>query len=279
MTTSVTAAEDWVEANRANWDERVAHHLVAPSYSLDSLRAGRARLHPIEQREVGDVVGKRILHLQCHFGRDTLTLAQQGADVVGLDFSPLAIDAARRLAAELNLSTRATFVEANIYDAPRVLEGRALFDMVFVTWGSLCWLPDVMRWADVVAHFLKPGGHLYLADAHPAAMVLEDVSPAGGTEPILNLPYFTPGAIVEDDPTDYANKEARLKNMRTHEWLHTMGDILTGIGRAGLRLEWLHEHPEIPWRMFADLVPVEGGLYRWPHEQWMPLSYSLKAIA
>jgi SAM-dependent methyltransferase len=279
MATPQSAAEDWVETNRANWDERVAHHLVAPSYNLDGLRSGRGSLHPIEQRELGDVRGKRILHLQCHFGRDTLTLAQQGADVVGLDFSPLAIEAARRLAEELKLSGRATFIEANVYDAPRMLEGRALFDIVFVTWGSLCWLPDVMRWADVVAHFLKPGGFLYLADAHPAAMVLEDVTPAGGSEPVLHLPYFTQGAIVEDDPTDYANKEARLKNARTHEWLHTLGDILTGIGRAGLKLDWLHEHPEIPWRMFADLVPVEGGLYRWPHKQWMPLSYSLKAVA
>ena len=276
---AVTAAEDWLETNKANWDERVAYHLDAPSYDLKDLRGGTGRLHPIEQREIGDVRGKRILHLQCHFGRDTLILAQQGADVVGLDFSPLAIDAARQLAAETNLSRRASFVEANVYDAPKVLEGRALFDIVFVTWGSLCWLPDVKRWADVVAHFLKPGGFLYLADAHPAAMVLEDVTPTGGCEPVLHLPYFSPGAIIEDDPTDYANKEARLENARTHEWLHTLGDILSGIGRAGLRLEWLHEHPEIPWRMFADLVPAEGGLYRWPKKQWMPLSYSLKAIA
>src|SRR5690242_1833142 len=120
----VTATEDWLETNRANWDERVAYHLDAPSYDLRALRDGRGRLHPIEGRELGDVRGKRILHLQCHFGRDTLTLAQQGAEVVGLDFSKLAIKAAETLAAELGLSNRATFVEANVYDAPRVLEGR-----------------------------------------------------------------------------------------------------------------------------------------------------------
>src|SRR5262245_56096106 len=126
----VTATEDWLETNRANWDERVAYHLEAPSYDLNDLPQGKGRLHPIEQREIGDVRGKRILHLQCHFGRDTLTLAQQGADVVGLDFSPPAILAARRLALELKLANRAGFVEANVYDAPRVLEGRALFDIV-----------------------------------------------------------------------------------------------------------------------------------------------------
>jgi SAM-dependent methyltransferase len=275
----VAATEDWLETNRANWDERVGYHLEAPSYDLRALRDGRGRLHPIEARELGDVRGKRILHLQCHFGRDTLTLAQQGAEVVGLDFSAPAIKAAETLAAELNLANRSSFVEANVYDAPRVLEGRALFDIVFVTWGSLCWLPDIGRWADVVAHFLKPGGYLYLADAHPAAMVLEDAHPQGGSEPVLFLPYFTKGAIVEDDPTDYANKEARLENSRTHEWMHTLGDILSGIGKAGLRLDWFHEHPEIPWRMFADLVLTEGGLYRWADKPWMPLSFSLKAIA
>src|SRR5262245_19678536 len=123
----VETADEWVQTNRANWDERVAYHLDASSYDLTDLRAGKGRLHPIESRELGDVRGKRILHLQCHFGRDTLTLAQLGAEVVGLDFSPLAITAARSLAAELSLSAHANFVEANVYDAPRVLEGRALF--------------------------------------------------------------------------------------------------------------------------------------------------------
>jgi SAM-dependent methyltransferase len=273
------AGVEWLETNRANWDERVAYHLVAPSYDLRALREGRGRLHPIESRELGDVRGKRILHLQCHFGRDSLTLAQQGAEVVGLDFSPCAIAAARRLAVELGLSARASFVEANVYDAPKVLEGRALFDTVFVTWGSLCWLPDVGKWAEVVAHFLKPGGFVYLADAHPAAMVLEDVDPTGASRPVLYLPYFNQGAIVEDDPTDYANKTAVLRNVRTHEWMHSLSSILTGIGRAGLHLEWFHEHPELPWRMFAELVAAEGGMYRWPRKQWMPLAFSLKATA
>ncbi|WP_457939341.1 class I SAM-dependent methyltransferase [Mesorhizobium sp. 10J20-29] len=270
---------DWLTANRANWDERVEYHLEAPSYSLQELREGSGKLHPIEARELGNVQGKRILHLQCHFGRDTLALAQQGAEVVGLDFSPAAVQAARKLALDLNLSTRAHFVEANVYEAPSALEGRALFDIVFVTWGSLCWLPDVQKWADVVTHFLKPGGYLYLADAHPAAMVLEDVEPNGRRLPALHLPYFATGPHVEFDPTDYANPDARLQNAVTHEWMHSLSSILTSITQAGLRLEWFHEHPEIPWRMFAGLVPLPGGLYGWPNKQWVPLSFSLKASA
>lgn len=273
------ASLDWLEANRANWDERVAYHIDTPTYDMTEIRAGRGRLCTIEQRELGDVTGKRILHLQCHFGRDTLVLAQQGAEVVGLDFSGAAVEAARTLAAELGLDHRSRFVQANVYDAPSILDGKAAFDIVYVTWGSLCWLPDIAGWARVVAHFLKPGGWLYLADAHPAAMVLEDLDPQGGREPVLFLPYFVDGVIIEDDPTDYANKEARLVNSVTHEWLHPLSAILSGIAKAGLRLEWFHEHPEIPWRMFADLVPVGGGLYRWPKEQWMPLAFSLRASA
>ncbi|ODN71650.1 class I SAM-dependent methyltransferase [Methylobrevis pamukkalensis] len=280
MTSATTdAPAEWLEINRANWDERVSWHLDAPSYDLGALRAGQGRLYPIEQREIGDVRGKRILHLQCHFGRDSLALAQQGAEVVGLDFSPAAVEVGNRLAAELGLAGRARFVEANVYDAPKILDRGPGFDIVFVTWGSLCWLPDLARWAAVVAHFLRPGGHLYLADAHPAAMVLEDLDPKGGQEPVLYLPYFIEGAIIEDDPTDYANKKARLKHSRTHEWMHTLAEILTSIARARLRLEWFNEHPEIPWRMFADLVETDEGLYRWPAEQWMPLAFSLKASA
>jgi SAM-dependent methyltransferase len=142
---------NWQAANRATWDERVDLHLEAESYDLGSLRSGHGELTPIEEAEIGSVDGLHILHLQCHFGRDTLTLAQRGASVVGLDFSPRAIAVARGLANELRLSGRARFVEADVYDAPKVLVEQ--FDLVFVNWGAICWLPDIRRWAEVVAHF------------------------------------------------------------------------------------------------------------------------------
>src|SRR5665213_3830419 len=147
-----------VETNRALWDELVGVHVRAPnSYDLDSFRNGRETLKPIELEEVGDVRGKRLLHLQCHFGMDTISWARRGARVVGADFSPEAIALARQLSEELSVG--ADFVCSNIYDLPQHLEGE--FDIVFTSYGVLCWLPDLTDWGKVVDHFLAPGGFFY----------------------------------------------------------------------------------------------------------------------
>src|SRR5947207_14665491 len=180
----------WRAANRAYWDELVALHLGPRGYDLTALRAGRRRLHAIEEAELPPVAGKRILQLQCHFGRDSLTLAQRGAEVVGLDFSHPAIDAAQKLALELGLSERAHFVEADLYDAPRAISEPASFDLVFVTWGALNWLPDIARWAEAVAYFLKPGAALYLAEGHPVAFVFDDVTRTANGMPGYFTSYF-----------------------------------------------------------------------------------------
>jgi SAM-dependent methyltransferase len=163
---------DWRTANRANWDERVAIHLGPRGYDLADLRSGQGKFGPIIERELPPVSGKKVLHLQCHFGKDTLILAQRGTEVVGLDFSAPAIAAARSLTEELGL--RARFVEADLYDAPTAIPEPHTFDLVFVTWGAICWLPDIRRWAEIVAHFLKLDGSVYLAESHPAAQVFDD---------------------------------------------------------------------------------------------------------
>jgi SAM-dependent methyltransferase len=184
------APADWRAANRANWDERVQVHLGTSGYDLAPLRAGHGRLNAIEEAELGSVKGLRVLHLQCHFGRDTLTLAQRGAEVVGLDFSAPAVAKARELAAELSLESRARFVEADLYDAVAAVPEPHAFDLVFVTWGAITWLPDIRRWAEIVAHFLKPGGGLYLAEGHPAALVFDDSRRLADGNPGYFLPYF-----------------------------------------------------------------------------------------
>jgi SAM-dependent methyltransferase len=268
---------DWRAVNRANWDERVAVHLGAPSYELASLRTGRGRLSPIEEAELGSLDGLRVLHLQCHFGRGSLILASRGATVVGLDFSKPAIATANKLAAELGLAERARFVEADLYDAPSAIPEPGGFDLVFVTWGALCWLPDIRRWAEIVAHFLKPGGGLYLAEGHPAAMVLDDAAPRHDAMPGWFVPYFLGEALVLDDPRDYADPDARLSNARTYEWMHPLGDIVTALIDAGLTLRWLHEHDSVAWRMFEVLVEDGSGMYRWPEKPWLPLAFSLRA--
>lgn len=265
----------WLAANRANWDERVAIHIGSRGYNLAPLRAGRGVLNPIEEAELGPVAGKRVLHLQCHFGADTLTLAQRGAEVVGLDFSPAAIAAARALAAELGLSAR--FLEANVYDAPAALPEPQSFDIVYVTWGALCWLPDIAGWARVAAHFVRPGGFLYLAEGHPAALVMDDATPANHGLPGYFAPYLGREELILDEATDYADPEARLANARTHQFVHPLSDVVTGLIAAGLTLDWLREHDSVPWRMFACLREDPPDSFRWPDKPWLPLAFSLRA--
>jgi SAM-dependent methyltransferase len=230
---SIMSEPEWATANRANWDERVGIHLGPRGYDLTDLLNGNGRLDPIVESELPAVSGRRVLHLQCHFGADTLTLAQRGAAVVGLDFSASAIAAAQSLAAELGLSAAARFIQADLYDAPSAVAEPHGFDLVFVTWGALCWLPDIRRWAQIVAHFVKPGGALYLAEGHPAIMVLDDAAPQTGGEPGFFVPYFHTEPMVFDEPIDYADSTARITNRRTYEWIHPLGEVVTALIAAG----------------------------------------------
>jgi SAM-dependent methyltransferase len=267
---------DWRAANRAHWDELAALHLGPRGYDLTQLRAGSGRLNAIEEAELPPVEGRRVLHLQCHFGADTLTLAQRGATVVGLDFSAPAIAAARSLAGELGLAERARFIAADIYQAAEAIPPPHGFDLVFVTWGAIGWLPDIARWADIVAAMLRPGGALYLADAHPAALVFDDDARGDGM-PGFFAPYFSPEPVVIAETADYIDAEARLANPTTYTWIHPLGAILGALAAAGMRLDWLHEHDAIPWRMFQILQEDPAGLWRWPDKPWLPLAFSLSA--
>lgn len=267
----------WKETNRAHWDEKVALHLGPRGYDLTSLRAGRGRFNAIEEAELWPVDGKHILHLQCHFGADSLKLVQRGASVVGLDFSEAAIDAARRLASELGLADRARFVQADLYAAPAAISESAAFDVVFVTWGAICWLPDIYRWAEIVSHFLKPGGSLYLAEAHPVAMVFDDAAPLPDGRPGFFAPYFSSDPVVMEEPHDYVDETTTVHNATTHTWIHPLGSIISALLAAGMTLDWLHEHDAVTWRMFDMLVRDDEGLWRWPDKPWLPLSFSLKA--
>jgi len=272
---------DWRALNRANWDERVAVHLGASGYDLAALRSGTGRLDAIVKAELGAVAGLRVIHLQCHIGSDTLTLAQQGAaDIVGVDFSPAAIVAARILAADLNLSN-ARFVLSDIYESPAaVAEPPGSFDLAFATWGTIGWLPDVYAWARVAAHFARRGGALYFAEGHPSAFVFDDLAGAPDTEgrPAWFTPYFDPAPLVVEDASDYADASAHLTNSRTVQWMHPLSEILDALQAAGWRLEWLHEHPRITWRMFRSLVQDADGLWTWPTRSWLPLGVSLRAV-
>jgi SAM-dependent methyltransferase len=267
----------WRRLNRANWDGRAAVHVGPGGYDLTGLRSGHGPM-PIVDDELGSVAGLRVLHLQCHIGTDSLALAQRGAQVVGLDFSGVAIAAARKLAGELGLADRMRFIEADIYDARSAIPEPASFDRVFVTWGTICWHPDVRVWARIVAHFLKTGGVFYFAEGHPAALVFdEQTSGEPGRRAGFYWPYLGRAEMEEIDPRDYADPSARLANAATREWLHPVGDVVTAVIEAGLRLDWLHEHDAVTWRMFECLVEGDDGLFRWPDKPWLPLAYSLRA--
>jgi SAM-dependent methyltransferase len=280
MTTDADAAPDaadrdaadrdgWTAANRACWDERVPIHVAGPFYDVEGFLAGRDALRPFEVAELGDVAGRDLVHLQCHFGLDSLSWARRGANVVGLDFSEPAVVEARRLAARAGID--AEFVWSDVYDAPEALGGRR-FDVVYTGLGALSWLPDLPRWAEVAASLVKPGGVLYLAEFHPFAYILDD------DQPCIRFDYFHTAPLVWDEPGTYADLSATTVNNRTYEWIHPIGEVVSSLIDAGLVLRFLHEHdhtlfPQFPWLEQADdrswRVP--------PGRPTMPLMYSLLA--
>lgn len=262
-------------ANRANWDERVPIHRGnrTGTYRIADFLAGDDRLHPIEDGELGSVDGARLLHLQCHFGLDTLRLARRGATVTGVDFSPAAIAEARALAARIGRED-ARFVESDVYAAAEAVEGR--FDVVYTTWGTICWLPDLDAWARVIAAKLAPGGRFYFAEGHPFMAMLEQVD--GRLVP--SYPQDTPAdrPLVFDATQTYTGDPTPIRNSRTYEWIHSISRILTALDRAGLAVDWLHEHEVVPWPAFPMCVPVGAGMFRLPPDQpALPLALSLTA--
>ncbi|MET1051901.1 MAG: class I SAM-dependent methyltransferase [Mycetocola sp.] len=277
---------EWLDDNRARWDERVPVHVNSEFYDQSDLRAGAGTLTPVDEVELAllfpgddgrfDLTGMRVLHLQCHFGADSLRLAQRGATVVGVDFSMPAVREARRLAAETGLADRARFVCANIYDARHTLPEPESFDLVFTTWGTIGWLPDVADWARIVEWFLKPGGTLYFTDGHPAAQVF-DAAPDGAELPVFTYPYRNEEPDIFDDGTDYADESAVLENTRTWEWMHPLSTTFGALRDAGLAVDRLAEHDELPWRMFPGLIDRGEGMFGWPAEVWLPLAVTVVA--
>jgi SAM-dependent methyltransferase len=263
-----------MEANRLNWDDRTAVHLRNRTgfYAIDRTKAGDNRFSGFVDAELGDVAGKRLAHLQCHFGLDTIRLARRGAIATGLDFSPVAIAAARALAGELSVPVH--FVEGNVYDAAELLNGQ--YDIAFVTWGSIIWLPDIHRWAKVVAKLLAPGGWLYLAEGHPSTLSLDQVD--GRLVALQPWRTRVTAPFVYDEATTYTGDPTPLTYTRSYEWCHPLSEIITGLLDAGLYLNFLHEHESLPWRHFPMMVADEERLYRLPDgHPSLPLSFSLQA--
>ena len=264
---------DWRETNRAMWDERVPIHVASEYYDVDGFLDGGDTLRDFEPAELGDVDGRTLVHLQCHFGLDTLSWARRGARVTGLDFSAPAVEAARDVAARAGLR-HARFVKGDVYAAAEALDGER-FDVVYTGLGALNWLPDAARWAEVVARLLKPGGRFYLVEFHPIEQVL------GEEDLTVTMPYFHDEPFVWDEPGTYADTSAPTRHNRSFEWTHGLGEVVTVLLDAGLTLRALHEHDYTLHQRWPFLErDPDRRLYRMPADRpSLPLMYSLLAEA
>ena len=270
------AGEEHLRLNRANWDERVPIHVASPTYD-EARFDDPAHLSGVVRFDVprlGDLTGVRGLHLQCHIGTDTVSLARLGARMTGLDFSAPALAAARDLAARAGVDV--TFLEGEVHDAAAVA-GAARYDLVYTGIGALCWLPDVRRWARVVADLLAPGGRLFLREGHPVLWSLDE----GRTDGlVIGYPYFEePEPIVFTEEQSYVVSDATLGAATTHQWNHGLGEIVGAVLEAGLVLTGLVEHRSVPWEALPGRMETVDGEFRLrEHPERLPLTYTLQAV-
>jgi len=256
--------------NLAFWNAVAPQHIASPLYRTADFRAGEIVLDPVAREAVGDVAGQRLLHLQCHFGLDTLSLARMGAEVTGLDFSAPAIDQARALAVEAGLP--AQFTCADVLDPPPGLTG---FDIVFASWGAIWWIADLEAWMRVAAAALTPGGRLVLIEGHPA-MAMLDARTAPGAPLQVRYPYASPEPQIDEDETDYAGARS---GMRTEGYAHGLARVLTAALAAGLTLTRFTEGDRVPWPALASLTQLDRDYWSLPPgAPWVPLSFTLEAV-
>jgi len=267
---------EYVDVNRANWNSRVAHHVRG--YGLDRFRDDPEHLSEVvtfDLARLGSIVGLDVVHLQCHIGTDTLSLARLGAaSVTGLDFSRPALEAAARLAAECAASI--DFVEAELYDAVSAL-GAARFDLVYTGIGALCWLPDIRRWAQVVADLLRPGGRLFVREGHPVLWSMDDPRPDGLL--VVEYPYFETPGVHFSDPYSYVDHADPLDSPDIIHFNHGLGEIITALMDTGMRLTSFVEHHSAPWNALGDAMVVgpDGEFRLRERPDRLPLTYTLQA--
>ena len=257
----------YFEANKSSWNKRTAVHTKSAFYNVEAFKQGQTSLNATELLEVGDVHGKSLLHLQCHFGMDTLSWARQGAIVTGVDFSEAAIDYARALSNELEIT--AEFICCNVYDLPTHLTRQ--YDIVFTSYGVISWLPDLQRWASVIHKALKPGGMFYMAEFHPVVWMMDE------NFECIKYHYHNKEVIAETTTGTYADKDADITSQE-FGWNHSLGEVINALIGHNLRLDYLHEYDFSYYNCFNNLVQQPDGRYTVKGiENKMPMMYSLKA--
>ena len=256
---------DYIAINRALWDQKTEYHFTSDFYDVEGFVNGRSSLNDIELALLGDVSGKTVLHLQCHFGQDSLSLARLGAHVTGVDLSGAAIAKARELNDALGLN--AQFVCCDLYELPDILDRQ--FDIVFTSYGTIGWLPDISRWAQVVAKYLKPGGRFVFVDFHPVVwMFSNDFSH-------VQYSYFNGEPIVETLEGTYADRSAPIKATEVG-WNHGLAEVMNALQGAGLTIRAFGEYDYSPYNCLHNMAEIAAGRYQLRGlEGKLPLVYSL----
>ena len=271
--------DDYLEINRANWDERAPAHATSPDYNLKAFVEDPTFLSDVVRFDrplLGDVHGLTGVHLQCHIGTDTISLSRLGARMTGLDFSPAAIEQASALATRSG--DHLTFVESNVYDAVSALGGEQ-FDLVFTGIGALCWLPSISQWAATVAALLRPGGRLFIREGHPMLWSLADER--SDDLLVVDFPYFERAEPeVGEEGGTYVDTDAVFTANTTHSWNHGLGEIVTALMAEGLRVTGLVEHDSVPWDALpGQMTKDDHGEYRLTDRPWrLAASYTLQAV-
>jgi SAM-dependent methyltransferase len=240
--------QKYFDLNKQLWDTRTRAHLESAFYDNDSFLKGRNTLTKVELQTLGDVSGKSIIHLQCHFGQDTLSLARMGASTLGVDISTEAIKYARKFNDQLGLDSR--FLVCNVLETLDYV--KETFDIVFVTFGATCWLPNLDQWATVVSNLLKPGGYLYYHEFHPTFYILDDKTKK------IGYPYFNTGAMVEESESSYTDNSANM-NLKEVFWSHSMSELISACLKTGLRIDLLNEYDYSPYNCFDNMEERAPG--------------------
>ncbi len=258
---------DYLQKNKESWNQRTDFHLKSEFYGQEAFMQGKNSLNEIELSLLGDISGKSILHLQCHFGQDSLSFARMGAQVTGVDLSDHAIDTALRLNEELKLQAR--FICCNIYDLPAHLEGT--FDIVYASYGTIVWLPDLQKWADIISRYLKPGGKFVFVEFHPTALMFDDDFTS------ITYRYFNSGPIFHTESGTYADRSATMVKENI-TWNHSLGEVIGSLIQSKLRLNHFEEYDYSPYNCFKQTEKLGERKFRIKHlGDKIPMVYSVVA--
>ena len=259
----------YFKTNKETWDKKVAIHAQSDFYDLKGFKKGKSSLNSYELNEIGDVNGKSLLHLHCHFGQDTLSWSRLGAKCTGIDLSSEGIKQAKLLNEELDLD--ATFIECNTYDIPKKIEGK--FDVIFASYGVIGWLPDLDTVGEIIASKLNDGGIFYLVEFHPIVWMFDFLQ----SPPKLTYPYLQSEAIYEEYSGTYTNNDANIIS-KEYGWNHGLGEVVSALTKPGLHIEFLHEHEKSPYDCLPEMEKTEDGMYLLKkHKRMFPLLFSIKA--